>query len=90
MILIFGWRCEVIDSLNGLKIVEDENMVEHYTEKVLMGWEERFFSFKWFTKFKTIHKTKPDTRVIKFENYLIMHPEIALKLKQEIDRKLKS
>lgn len=79
----------MLDSLNGFKIVEDENMVDYITEKKLMGWKERFFSFKWFTKYKIVQKTRPRTDAIRWEDKLIMHPEIALKLKYEIDRRAK-
>ena len=74
-------------SIGEFRIVENSDMVEYYTEKVLMGWKERFFSFKWFTKYKIIHKTRPDNKVIKFGGNLIMHPENVLKLKQEFDKR---
>ena len=79
----------MFNSLCGFEIIEDENMVDCYTEEVLLGWKERLLTFKWFTKYKIVQKTRPRTDAIRWEDKLIMHPEIALKLKYEIDRRAK-
>ena len=72
-----------VNSLFGFKIIEDINMVEYYTEEVKLSWVERIFTFKWFTKYKTIHKSKPKSEVMRWEDKLIMHPETLIQLQNK-------
>lgn len=68
-------KLENVGILNGFKIIEDTGMVEFYTEKVKRTFKERLFSFHWFTKLKTINKSRPDNQIIRYEDKLIMHPK---------------
>jgi len=73
-----------LGTLNGYDVIEDANMVEHYQVKKKRTFKERLFSLHWFTAFKFIHKTRPKTQVLVFEDKLIMHPTIARKLSESI------
>jgi len=74
---------------NGYRVVENLSMtVNGEPIKVKRTWKERLLSWPW-KPFKTHNITIPkipSTEVIMFENSMIMHPEIAKKLKEALDK----
>jgi len=74
---------------NGYRVVENISMVvdgDPYYEK--RSWKERLFSFPWnpFRSLNKIVPKVPSTEVIMFENSMIMHPEIASKLRDALEK----
>ena len=72
---------------NGYKIIEDSSFVEHFNIQVERTLKERLFSFKWFVKYKTVHKVKPNTNICVVKDCLFMHPTTAQQLYKEIEKK---
>lgn len=74
---------------NGYRVVENISMTlagEAHKEK--RTWKERLFSLPW-NPFKSHNITIPQipsTEVIMFENSMIMHPDIAEKLRIAIEK----
>jgi len=74
---------------NGYRVVENLSMtVNGEPIKDKRTWKERLFSLPW-NPFKTHNITIPQipsTEVIMFENSMIMHPEIASKLRDALEK----
>lgn len=73
--------------LNGYRIVEDINRtVAGEPYKVKRTWKERLFTWPWnpLRSNNTIIPQVPSNEVIQFEDYLVMHPDIAKVFKESL------
>ena len=77
--------------INGLRIVEDPNMtIAGKPYRVKRTWRERLFTKPWkpLWRYRTIVPQVPRKEIFMAPgNLAIMHPVIAMKLKEEIGRR---
>ena len=70
-----------------MRVIEDTNMVEYGEPyEVIRAWKERLFTRPWqpLKVTKIIVPKVPRKQIWRVNNTLIMHPEMANKLKRQI------
>jgi hypothetical protein len=71
----------------GLQVIEDIRMtVAGEPYEVVRTWKERLFTKPWrpLKKTRTVVPQVPSREVIRFQNKMVCHPEVAKELRRQI------
>ena len=71
---------------NGLRVVENPLLIEIESESVKRTWVERLFSLSPWRSHKHVTKRVPSKYMYKTKDTIVMHPEAAKKLRQQLDK----
>jgi len=82
---------KMFNEIDGFKIVTNIHMTIDHKYNIKRTWKERLFTLPWkpLQKTRVIIMQVPSTEVIVNGNTLIMHPEIAKELKNQMNNEFK-